>query len=780
MARGRRRRRGRARVRRPVGDRASRRRVPIARFAQAAETGVGLSTLFNVAMSNDRFALLPGFIDGPSGDLRLRADPAATVPLAAMPGWAWAPVDQYTQDGEPFAACPRGFARRMVDALADRGLSVRAAFEFEFSVGRHRDDGGFEPAHEGPGLQRHRARRQPRVRARPHHDDARRRACDLQQFHPEYADGQFEMSIAPREPGRAPPTPPWSCARPCARSPHGTGGAPRSRRRSRPTPATARTCTSACGSGDRNLMSGGDGPAGMQERGEAFVAGILHELPALVAVAAPTCVELPPPAAAPLGGRDAVLGHREPRGGAPVRRRPTPRPPAAANVEVKPVDGTANPYLAVGAMLAAGLHGLDAGDRLPPSTEEDPTRLPEDVREERGVRQLPASLSEAAEQLAASHGAPRGDGGVPVRDVPRDPARRGRAVRRARRRRADPPHSVAVLTRRTSSARSRRRDDHDPSGSDRRRRRRRALPSVPDARICSTAIRARSRPGACSWAPRCSRRTTRTTSSPRSSRSSPRRRCSVSRCGGGSPATWGASRRRRRSSPLATPRCGPIPRRTCVACSTSERVVAVVADEGYPQPTIPAQDFEEALGGVPVHRVGRIEPWIVDAREEGTFDGTVQRFEDAVNAGGNDPRLIGYKTIIAYRTGLDITDPSSSEAAAAYDRWRADDWRETREHAKPVRDFLLRRAFALAKEHDRVFHVHVGGGRSRREPDARDAAGRVLVLRRAPGHPDRDDPLGMAVGRRGDLRRHRSCPTSTWTCPSWCRGDGARSTGRSR
>ena len=33
-----------------------------------------------------------------------------------------------------------------------------------------------------------------------------------------------------------------------------------------------------------------------------------------------------------------------------------------------------------------------------------------------------------------------------------------------------------------------------------------------------------------------------------------------------------------------------------------------------------------------------------------------------------------------------------------------------REHAKPVRDFLLRRAFALAKEHDRVFHVHVGAG----------------------------------------------------------------------
>jgi len=142
----------------------------------------------------------------------------------------------------------------------------------------------------------------------------------------------------------------------------------------------------------------------------------------------------------------------------------------------------------------------------------------------------------------------------------------------------------------------------------------------------------------------------------------------------------------------------------------SENVVAVVADEGYPQPSIPRADFEEALGGVTVHRVSRIEPWIVEAREEGTFDGTVQRYEEIGHTAAKDPLLVAFKTIIAYRTGLDITDPTSSEAAAAYERWRADDWRETREHAKPVRDFLLRRAFAIAKEHDRVFHVHVGAG----------------------------------------------------------------------
>jgi hypothetical protein len=142
----------------------------------------------------------------------------------------------------------------------------------------------------------------------------------------------------------------------------------------------------------------------------------------------------------------------------------------------------------------------------------------------------------------------------------------------------------------------------------------------------------------------------------------------------------------------------------------AEHVVAVVADEGYPQPTIPRQDFEDALGGVTVHRVGRIEPWIVEARESGTFDDAVDRFESLMNDAAGDPRLIGFKTIIAYRTGLDVTDPTPAEASAAFDAWRDDAWRETRAHAKPVRDFLLRRAFDLAGRHDRVFHVHVGGG----------------------------------------------------------------------
>ena len=137
-------------------------------------------------------------------------------------------------------------------------------------------------------------------------------------------------------------------------------------------------------------------------------------------------------------------------------------------------------------------------------------------------------------------------------------------------------------------------------------------------------------------------------------------------------------------------------------------VVAVLADEGYPQPPIPAVEFAGTIG-VRVSRVARLEPWII-ARREGSFDDLVAGVETDATEAASDQNCVAYKSIVAYRTGLDVGDPSPSEAAEAFARWRADDWRETREHAKQVRDFLIRRTLAVAKANDRAFHFHCGGG----------------------------------------------------------------------
>ena len=374
--------------------------VPIDRFAMVAESGVGLSTLFNVAMSNDQFALLPGYIDGPTGDLRLRPDPGATVPLAAMPGWAWAPVDQHTQTGERFAACPRAFARRMSDAFTERGLLVQAVFEFEFSVGSRSDDGEFHAAHHGPGYSD--------IALVENQDFAldlmtmvQAQGLGLQQFHPEYADGQFEMSIAPRDPVAAADAAMVvrQTVRAVARR-HGLVAslAPRVG----PDTGNGAHAHLSLWDGDTNLMAGGDGPAGMHQRAESFVAGLLHELPAIVAVTVPTCLGYLRLQPHHWSGAMQCWGTENREAAVRFVAGVTPAAASAANVEIKPVDGTANPYLTIGTLLAAALHGLDVGDRLPPSTEEDPDGLPDDVKAARGIRQLPSTLGDAAEQLAAS------------------------------------------------------------------------------------------------------------------------------------------------------------------------------------------------------------------------------------------------------------------------------------------------------------------------------------------------------------------------------------------
>jgi hypothetical protein len=137
-------------------------------------------------------------------------------------------------------------------------------------------------------------------------------------------------------------------------------------------------------------------------------------------------------------------------------------------------------------------------------------------------------------------------------------------------------------------------------------------------------------------------------------------------------------------------------------------VVAVLSDEGYPQPPIPAEEFAETIGAR-VHRVARLEPWILHHRE-GTFDDLVSGVESEATDAASDPNCVAFKSIVAYRTGLDVGKPSAADAADAFDRWKGEGWRESREHAKPVRDFLIRRTLVVAAATDRAFHFHCGGG----------------------------------------------------------------------
>src|SRR6266542_5425381 len=113
--------------------------VPVGRLADAVVAGVGISPVFDVFVVDDSITTSP-HIGGPRGDHRLYPDLDALTRLSGQPGWAWAPADRYTQDGEPHVACQRLFAATMCDRAAAAGLELKMAFEVEWFVGRDEGD----------------------------------------------------------------------------------------------------------------------------------------------------------------------------------------------------------------------------------------------------------------------------------------------------------------------------------------------------------------------------------------------------------------------------------------------------------------------------------------------------------------------------------------------------------------------------------------------------------------------------------------------------------------
>ncbi|MGW0668502.1 glutamine synthetase [Streptomyces sp. NPDC002746] len=360
--------------------------VPRTRLAHAAEYGVGAVPCFDLALVDDSFAVTP-WSTGPVGDLRLVPDLDRLVPLAAQPGWAWAPADRYAQDGTPHPGCQRGFARRAAEAVEQRGYSVRAGIEVEWVMA----DAAGAPATSAAAFGM--------TRFVEHSDylrDLLRALTDqglaVLQLHPEYAAGQFEVSVAAEGPVEAADT--TMLVRHTVRAVSAQHGL-----RVSYAPVFAE---GSLGNGShlhlslwregRNLAHGGTGRHGMHPDAEQFLAGVLAELPALLALGAPSVASYLRLVPSRFAGAHRCWGleNRE-----AALRLITGSAIGEANAEVKCFDATANPYLAVGGVLAAGLAGLESGLPLPPETPSDPAALD-------SAERLPASLPEAIDAFEKS------------------------------------------------------------------------------------------------------------------------------------------------------------------------------------------------------------------------------------------------------------------------------------------------------------------------------------------------------------------------------------------
>ncbi len=368
--------------------------TPLAGLERAARWGLGLSPVFAVSTVDDAFTHTAE-VGGPTGDLRLIPDLEAARALAPMPGWAWAPADQLTQDGQPFACCQRTFLRRMVEEAVAHGLELRFGSELEWFLGSEQQDSDDPvPADDGPayGLG---ALSQVSQYGRDVVSAFTDTGIELGQFHPEYEPGQLEVSLPQADPIGAGDI--NVVSRQLIRAVSATHN-----RRASFSPAVI---PGKVGNGGHwhfslwrdgaNLLAGGDGPEGMTATGEAFIAGVLAEISALMAVGAPSVASYLRMQPSHWAGVYACWGRENREAAVRFVTGMTGSEGTAANCEVKCFDSSANPYLAIGAVIAAGLAGVDRGLKLPQQVSGDPAERSADELRELGVERLPTTLEQS-------------------------------------------------------------------------------------------------------------------------------------------------------------------------------------------------------------------------------------------------------------------------------------------------------------------------------------------------------------------------------------------------
>jgi glutamine synthetase len=366
--------------------------VPTEELTSRELRGVGY-TPANICIS--AFGTIKSSPFGTRGDIVLLPDTSTEVRIAFDDGTTehFCLADVATLDGDPWEYCPRYFLRRALERLERVShCMVLASFEQEFvftgvsaepkrayALQSFREQGAF-------GAQFMAA--------------LRSAGMEPDTFLAEYGPRQFEVTVTPRHGVRAADE--AVLLRELARAvamrhgqraifapmvePEGIGN------------GTHIHMSLWDGDGEP-AMHAAEGPYGLSELGEQFIAGILDHMPALAAVTTPSVASyfrLTPnrwaPTWANVSAQDRAASLRVCPGGAAS-------PASAFNVEYRVADATACPYMALGALVHAGVDGIERKLTLPVPNETDFGAMDDASRGAAGMRPLPRTLGEAVELL---------------------------------------------------------------------------------------------------------------------------------------------------------------------------------------------------------------------------------------------------------------------------------------------------------------------------------------------------------------------------------------------
>jgi glutamine synthetase len=334
-----------------------------------------------------------------TGDLRLLPDPDTRIRVAGREEGRPLELvlcDIVETDGKPWECCPRRFLRDALRELEQQlDIRVSASFEHEFQLELE------EPPALPFSLEAQR-------RAEPFATNVMRALVEAgvqpERFFAEFAAHQFEIpvqaaggiasadrsvilrevvrEVARREGSRASFVP--------LRDPAEAGNG-------------VHIHLNLIDAAGASMLYDAHRPACLSELGGRFAAGILRHARALSALtaASPVSAARLQPHRWSAGAVCLAAQNRE----ALLRIPPLVSlggadPASQMRLEYRGADASANPYLALGAVIHAGLDGLRAELPAPPILEGDPAQLSGAEAERYGVGALPGSLSDALQALA--------------------------------------------------------------------------------------------------------------------------------------------------------------------------------------------------------------------------------------------------------------------------------------------------------------------------------------------------------------------------------------------
>lgn len=367
--------------------------MPLERFADFASSGAGMSPVYNGYSLDASIQFTPYY--GAVGDLRLRLLPETVRILGD--GLAIGATRAVDQDGAADACAPRNVLECVVAELTVAGFTALVGHELEFTLvnpdGSLIEGPSWTPYGLGPviGLQ-------------GFFDDLISHGAiagiSFEQLHAEYGAMQVEVSLPPAEPVAA------ADAVVVAKTVIGRVARRHGMLPSfSPVPIAGGVGNGAhqhfsLSRGGRPIFAGGSGARGMTPQGESALAGVLGALPEAQAVFAGSVLSGTRLAPGFWSGATACWGteNRE----ASIRfLQGGSANPHGANVEVKIIDPSANPYLASAAILGLAVRGISSGATLPPETTQDPSALSDQERAAAGLLVLPTdqqTVLEAFEQ----------------------------------------------------------------------------------------------------------------------------------------------------------------------------------------------------------------------------------------------------------------------------------------------------------------------------------------------------------------------------------------------